>query len=72
MNDILHLLWQINYKRGPKDSLSLVIRYVSPTHNIAGEILWKDKEWGDQELRFGSTGECIYLLNTRFEKGILV
>lgn len=67
MNDVLHLLWQINYMRDSKDALVLIILHVSKFHEIAGKI-----SWDNNELSFGSTGECIYLLNTRFDKGILV
>lgn len=69
MDKILHTLWQINYTRHPKDSVSLIIRYVGPSHrehSIAGEITWIDGQ-----LLFSTTNECLHLLETRFEKGIL-
>lgn len=67
MDEILHLIWQINYSRDTKEAIYLVIRYVSCHKDIAGEI-----KWGNNELSFGSRSECLLLLHTRFEKGILI
>lgn len=63
MNKILHLMWQINYK---EDNISIVISHVSKDGNIAGTINHKN----GSQLSFSSNGECEYMLNTRFNKGI--
>jgi hypothetical protein len=65
MNKILHLMWQINYK---EEKISLTISYVSKDNEIAGTINHKN---GNQ-LGFSSIGECEYLLDNRFVKGILI
>lgn len=68
MEKILHTIWQINYnRRTPKEPVTLVINYVGAYNQIAGEICY-----GDHKLLFSTKNECLHLLNTRFEKGILV
>ena len=58
-------MWQINYK---EDNISLVISYVSKDGEIAGTINVKN----GNDLGFSSNGECEYLLDNRFKKGILI
>jgi len=63
MDDILHLIWQINYK---VEQVSLTIDYVgAATGNVAGTINLKN----GSKLSFSSINECQHLLDTRFEKG---
>jgi hypothetical protein len=66
MDEILHLIWQINYTRD-KEAICLVISHVSCYNDIAGQIKWENNE-----LSFGSRSECLVLLHTRFEKSILI
>jgi hypothetical protein len=64
MNEILHTLWQINYKRD--NPVTLTILHVYSNHDIAGTI----NHSSTNPLSFSNYRECINLLET-FEKGIL-
>lgn len=62
MDEILNIIWQINFK-------STVINELCITHVKAGKDISGVIKSIHGDLSFSNIEECKYLLNTRFVKG---